>query len=563
MSKSDWLSVSAANPCPVCGKDSNCKISLDGKAVYCGSNESNRKQNKGGQWLHFLDVGQSTYQAKPTDAPSLKGKSSTGKRKFPSFRHFLDSAKVHPFWCERYCVPQEIWKRLGCFGNEQELKTPEHSQDCFDAVSGVFVRRHESRASLPGSKRGVTASHIPDSNSPAVLLVEGASDTGSVLAAGLDAIGRHGKGQQLNELAKLLERVGDECPIILVVERDKQDPDEQSKLFKSECERSEQLANTLNRPVLVSSPPEGVKDFNDWWRIQTNRQGHRLSARDRHSKGKTMLRYLVDHGREILPSLDHLTNLYRQSADDWSRRIIHRVDVMREQAYVDDVDTAYQHEQSCAFFKTFYKRDEFGNHQFLTTFLACKRWKCFNCRERILRPTWRMHFCDLFAYHPQAIYRMTAANLAEAKSLRRAVARLGGQFAVLQFLEGQCAIYASQPIKRVESTLFDLRKFAKHYDELQESFMDDIARVDSTAPKPISVSREWKLIKDDRRGWTPIQSPSSPNQARYWAEQAKLKTWDISPEATAAMLDGCGVCIPNSEEGNQKLSLYKAGLFIA
>ena len=54
--KQNWIAVTKSAPCPICNRDHNCKVSLDGGAVWCGWEEpgSVKGPNGGGQYLHFL-----------------------------------------------------------------------------------------------------------------------------------------------------------------------------------------------------------------------------------------------------------------------------------------------------------------------------------------------------------------------------------------------------------------------------------------------------------------------------------------------------------------------------
>jgi hypothetical protein len=550
-----WIRVSASSPCPICGKDSNCSTSEDGKAVYCGRVESNRKQNKGGQWLHFLDDGQNTYRSKPIVAPSPKAeKKSTGKGKFKSFQRYVQESKVHPHWVQHYCVPQEIWKRLGCYGDEQALCTPEHPPECFDAVCGVFVRKRGHRFSVTGSERGVTMSRIPSRDSIGVLLVEGASDTGAALAAGLDVIGRHGKGQFLTELMGWLSGVGD-GPIILVVERDHQDTEKQAAFFNEECIRAQELSNLLRRPIFVSSPPEGHKDFNAWWKEITRNQGHRLSERDRFPKGQKMLNYLLSSGTEILPGLEVLRQIYQRLAEATECNVNLHVKQLQESATVDgEIDRDYQAMDSCGFPTMLYRSVERG-HQVMASFLGCKRWSCPSCRERILRPTWKIHFNHLFANDPQLIHRIAAESLSEAKAILKSIRLLKGRFVRFRFLEGRSAIYTNKLPKQIESTVFDCRRFPFHFDRLSEQISDDIESIDTTLGRfgnPVSTSRSWKLIKDDPKDWK-LVAHVTPNRFRKHAKDAGINVIDAEIKVIDSIRDRAMAGVPKTPEGKEQL----------
>ena len=79
--KNEWHSNSKSEPCPVCGKDHNCKIANNGSAALCARVPSG-KQYGGGQYLHLLDSyrppqrHQNAQRSRGSAKPTVKSKST-------------------------------------------------------------------------------------------------------------------------------------------------------------------------------------------------------------------------------------------------------------------------------------------------------------------------------------------------------------------------------------------------------------------------------------------------------------------------------------------------------
>lgn len=50
----DWVRVTSAHPCPVCGRTHYCSVSVDGGLVYCTKEPSNRPGSDGAGWIHKM-----------------------------------------------------------------------------------------------------------------------------------------------------------------------------------------------------------------------------------------------------------------------------------------------------------------------------------------------------------------------------------------------------------------------------------------------------------------------------------------------------------------------------
>jgi hypothetical protein len=50
----EWIRVSAADPCPICGADSNCEVFSDGNFASCNGRPSEWPLTNGA-WLHRVE----------------------------------------------------------------------------------------------------------------------------------------------------------------------------------------------------------------------------------------------------------------------------------------------------------------------------------------------------------------------------------------------------------------------------------------------------------------------------------------------------------------------------
>lgn len=135
-------------------------------------------------------------------------------------------------------------------------------------IVGITCRYADgSKKAWPGSNRGLTVpSHWQERDGP-VLLVEGASDTLTLTALGLPAIGRPNNLAGADQLAVLLKDLPPAREIVVLGEWDpKADGTWPGK--EGAIKVSGELAAKLNRPVAWSLPPMGRKDARAWLAIQ-------------------------------------------------------------------------------------------------------------------------------------------------------------------------------------------------------------------------------------------------------------------------------------------------------
>ena len=103
-----------------------------------------------------------------------------------------------------------------------------------------------------------------------VFLVEGASDTLALTAAGLSAVGRPSNTGGCEHLTKLLAHLPSDREIVVVGENDKKESGEWPG--REGAERvSATLTQKFGRPVGWVLPPDGVKDVRAWLTARVSR----------------------------------------------------------------------------------------------------------------------------------------------------------------------------------------------------------------------------------------------------------------------------------------------------
>jgi hypothetical protein len=262
-------SVSRSHPCPVCGGNHKCSFNDDG-LILCGRMTGDVDgykcfgvSRKDSQW--------SVYRAKterrtqPVIRPKTKQKDDTdwtavAKRyAFPAGANSLDVALN---------LPAGSTGRLPLVGfNTEDVGGP-----CWTVpmVNGAERIVGISRRYRDGSKKsmGSNGLFVPagwlDVPGP-VFVVEGASDTAAMAAAGLCAVGRFSSTGGAEMLFALLQSVTPDREIIVVGERDEKDTglwpgldgamDVATKLWGAFQRR---------RAVKWAVVPAGAKDVRNW-----------------------------------------------------------------------------------------------------------------------------------------------------------------------------------------------------------------------------------------------------------------------------------------------------------
>ena len=295
MAVDGWLSVSRANPCPICQRHSNCVVSVDRQAAWCGRVPSER-QNAGGQYFHWVGDDPRTYRTgEPPQKKSPKKSKPKAKETFlPPVKYQELAQKNYRHlkpWSKLYGVPEDCWVKIGAYAANGQLFTPEFDYQGQEIV-GIARRSFRPDGTIgkffgTGHSRGATLVVQPSRHGHATLIVEGPSCSAAGVAAGFEIIGRHTRDAPLDAYHQLLDEVPGDSEIIVLVENDKAPSDSElsdegftKKIFRKTCERAAKLANELGRPVKVASPPPGYGDLSDWWRGLSEGFGHLLNEDD-------------------------------------------------------------------------------------------------------------------------------------------------------------------------------------------------------------------------------------------------------------------------------------------
>lgn len=67
----DWIQVSSAAPCPICGAGENCRIHADEAFACCIREPSDWRLSNGG-WLHRVDAEQADAELDIAPSPRLR-----------------------------------------------------------------------------------------------------------------------------------------------------------------------------------------------------------------------------------------------------------------------------------------------------------------------------------------------------------------------------------------------------------------------------------------------------------------------------------------------------------
>lgn len=262
-SSKQWIRVSRAEPCPVCGKPDNCTVSSDGAVVWCGRvSEGSIRENAGGQYLHRLtDTWRPRVACTATKpralsraqdysglAARLSSEGFEGRTRLAELLGLKESALA------RLNVGWDRWAETWSF---PEL-------DAVGRVIGINVRHlNGDKKRLPGGKAGLTYADDWNAGDGLIVLVEGGSDTAALIGIGVNAVGRPSNLGGVDLLAELLDGVPASREIVVLGERDEKD-DGKWPGRDGAVRTAERLSEELERPIGWSLPPDNAKDARAW-----------------------------------------------------------------------------------------------------------------------------------------------------------------------------------------------------------------------------------------------------------------------------------------------------------
>ena len=330
--------VTAAKPCPVCGKADWCLRRDDDSAAICQRVESAKRCGDAG-WLHVLrDTPKVVIQNGRINTMARPSKTVNWRERAEGFAAVLASKpEYRDALAKKLGLPVEAFDGFtlgvnGIMTDGAEFTIPERDGD--GGVIGIVTRieRKEKEAEkkcITGSKRGLT---IPDGwqdRSGPLFVVEGFTDTAAINATKLKCVGRPSNSGGAKHLAKLFAMVSEDVRIVMVGENDaKENGDWPGRVGMKQVAKS--LAKSLARPILTALPPQEVKDVRAWL-IDPARGEATWEER-----GRELSDYLLKHAVAIDSKAEakQVSAAVREAAADAGREVVDggKVDPTTDQA---------------------------------------------------------------------------------------------------------------------------------------------------------------------------------------------------------------------------------------
>lgn len=278
-----WQDVNKQDPCPSCGKSQWCAWSENGELLRC----MREGKTPNGMVCVGSDKGSGTlYKYKdnderPPQRPPLKSRKAKTKPSPDDLQQIITKAR-EAFDSDRARVLAdstginvEAWealkpgwvdaatlKRLKASGNGWGKRYPDGAFVFVEVDGdmnpvGVSLRTVDGGKGFPkGQSRGLTVPSGLGGLPGPVLIVEGASDVAACAALGIPAVGRPSNKGGVEALSVLL----DGRDVIVVGENDVK-PDGMFPGRDGAKATAERLAETWDKPVKWSMPPDGVDDI--------------------------------------------------------------------------------------------------------------------------------------------------------------------------------------------------------------------------------------------------------------------------------------------------------------
>jgi hypothetical protein len=233
--------------------------------VWCGRiSDGSLKENHGGQYLHRL---RDNYQHAPrVHVPTPEPKPKTPRTDLPAIasawsRH---AAEARERLAAHLGIPVHGLIALEVGWNESSRCWSFPERDAAGKIIGINTRSMDgSKKRLAGGKAGLTYSQQWNNGNGPVLLVEGGSDTATLIGIGLNVVGRPSNLGGVALLTEILAGLSPQQDIIVIGERDEK-PDGRWPGKEGAIKTARRLADSLNRTVLWSLPPDNAKDARDW-----------------------------------------------------------------------------------------------------------------------------------------------------------------------------------------------------------------------------------------------------------------------------------------------------------
>jgi hypothetical protein len=503
--------IRTVKECKICGAISKCGESEDGNIALCWRVESDRI-SKAGSYIHRLKEYSPSSHDSPRRAspPKPKSKAKTRSRLHMQERvKSKEQADQLAAWAIRRSVTLDSLHQLGCTMSKRGMLIPERCPTAPAKVNGYSERFETPIVHEDGSeqrfsfreRRGFQfADFDPNQKYHSILIPEGFACVTSGLSAGFYAIGRPTRNADLVPLAKMLRKIGKDLEIIIILENDETKPGRHKTPREEVEDRARQLEEELGRIVLVGSPPSTCKDVNDFYRLLSQSNGHYMHQDDRWAIGEKMHREFVSSARDgIIRSNQCIAGKHKADIEISAEMI--RADRLETG---QGADSDFDRATSCTYRHVFSKTDGDGK-KLMACKLACDRWSCSACRERILIPTWAI--CLLEAFAQFLIVYMAVIPETQLNAVKRSMQRDKSAWVVMRLSPtdeepvAQFAIVSSSPI-RGQCSRFDFRKDGEF--ETFASWMKSTLHLVDRGSRPISTSQ----------GISVSQAPSREDWAR-------------------------------------------------
>ena len=274
---SDWVRVSRAHPCIVCGKGDWCGVSADGVVCHCMRVESPHPCPSGG-WFHFLKERPKRVEVrrgpKPPVRPRMFNAELTmagfraefempggGKDIFDSLIEVANDLNLRAADIDRLLVGRSAFHRAWAFpmldGQSQcvGIRLREYGGNRKWSVAGscdglFYDTKIQPREEVYNGLRGRE-----------IVVVEGATDCIAGYALGLPCVGRSSCGTGADMLRDLCARLK-VSRVTIVSDNDKYKFRPDGTPWKPGAEGAQALARRMGRTYRIVTPPK--KDLREW-----------------------------------------------------------------------------------------------------------------------------------------------------------------------------------------------------------------------------------------------------------------------------------------------------------
>jgi phage/plasmid primase-like uncharacterized protein len=273
-----WISVTRQSPCPICGKPDWCRTKDEGRGwlAHCQRADhappgwSVKKRAAAGLILladNSLRPDSLRSEWKPAPKTSKRATITPEEWQRKADAHQRHSGDQLDVLAESLGVPVAALRAIGCGWDAVGGRWTFPERDGAGLIVGMATRTPDGEKRFwRGGHRGLTydPSGWSRGDGP-ILLVEGASDVAAATAMGLAVIGRPSNRGGVDHLAALLASAPGRR-VIVVGENDiKTDGTWPGRDGAESTAR--RLAETMERTVLWSVVPKGVKDAREYLRL--------------------------------------------------------------------------------------------------------------------------------------------------------------------------------------------------------------------------------------------------------------------------------------------------------